>query len=63
MPSAEMTPQARKAALVARLRALQAEGLSHHAIAERLNAEGLPTLSGRGQWQRGTVGRLLAQAE
>jgi excisionase family DNA binding protein len=61
-PAAE-TPQARKAALVARFQALQAEGLSHQAIANRMNAEGVPTLTGRGQWQAGTVGKWLAQAE
>ena len=60
-PSAVETPQARKAALVARLQALHAEGLSSQAIADRLNAEGVPTLSGRGQWQRGTVANLLAE--
>jgi excisionase family DNA binding protein len=60
-PPADLTPQARKAALVSRLRAMQAQGLSHHAIATRLNAEGVPTLTGRGQWQKGTVGNLLAQ--
>jgi transcriptional regulator with XRE-family HTH domain len=62
-PAAEMTPQARKAALITRLQALQAEGLSTQAIANRLNTEGVPTISGRGQWQKGTVANLLAQAE
>jgi excisionase family DNA binding protein len=61
--SAADTPQARKAALVARLQALQAEGLSHQAIAKRLNDDGVPTISGRGQWQKGTISNLLAQAE
>ena len=62
-PSAVETPQARKAALLPRLQALQAEGLSTQAIANRLNAEGLPTLSGNGRWQKGTISTLLAQAE
>ncbi|MGH8066992.1 MAG: helix-turn-helix domain-containing protein [Candidatus Entotheonellia bacterium] len=57
------TPQARKAALLARIRALHQERLSAQAIATRLNQEGVPTISGRGQWQRGTVANLLAQAE
>jgi excisionase family DNA binding protein len=52
-----------KAALLQRLRALQAEGLSLQAIANRLNNEGVPTLSGKGRWQKGTIGNLLAQAE
>jgi hypothetical protein len=28
-----------------------------------LNAEGVPTLSGKGRWQKGTIGDLLAQVE
>jgi hypothetical protein len=49
--------------VLTRLRAMQAEGLSRQAIADRLNAEGTPTLSGRGQWQKGTIANLLAQVE
>jgi hypothetical protein len=30
-------------------------------IANQLNAEGVPTLSGRGTWKKGTVYDLLAQ--
>ena len=52
-----------KAALLNRLRAMQAEGLSLQAIANHLNKEGIPTLSGKGRWQKGTIGNLLAQAE
>jgi excisionase family DNA binding protein len=62
-PPADPTPQQREAALVARVRALHAEGLSSQAIANRFNTDGVPTLSGRGQWQKGTVANLLAQAE
>ena len=61
-PSAVETPQDRKAALLARLQALKAQGLSTQAMANRLNAEGLPTLSGRGEWKKGTVANLLAEA-
>jgi hypothetical protein len=50
-----------KAALLQRLQALQAEGLSLQKIADRLNNEGVPTLSGKGRWQKGTIGNLLAQ--
>jgi hypothetical protein len=50
-----------KAAVLQRLQAMQAEGLSLQKIADRLNNEGVPTLSGRGTWQKGTVGNLLAQ--
>ena len=52
----------RKAALVARLQAMKAQGLSLQAIANQLNAEGEPTLTHKGTWQKGTVGNLLAQA-
>ncbi len=52
-----------KAALLTRLRAMQAEGLSLQAIANQLNAEGVPTLSGKGRWQKGTISNLLAQTE
>jgi hypothetical protein len=52
-----------KVAVVHRLRAMQAEGLSHQAIANRLNNEGVPTLSGKGRWQKGTIGNLLAQIQ
>jgi hypothetical protein len=52
-----------KAAVLTRLRALQAEGLSLQAMADRLNDEGIPTLSGKGRWQKGTIGNLLAREE
>jgi len=48
-----------KAALVARLQQMRASGLSLSQIAGQLQAEGLPTLSGKGQWQKGTVDKLL----
>ena len=51
-----------KAALLIRLRAMKAEGSSLQAIANQLNAEGVPTLSGKGRWQKGTIANLLAQA-
>jgi Recombinase len=52
-----------RAALLQGLRAMQSEGLSLQAIAHQLNAEGVPTLSGKGRWQKGTIGNLLAQEE
>jgi hypothetical protein len=52
-----------KVAVLRRLRTMQAEGLSLQAIANRLNNEGVPTLSGKGRWQKGTIGHLLAQKE
>jgi Recombinase len=62
----EPPPPARpttKAVLLDRLRAMQAEGLSLQAMANRLNSEGVPTLSGKGRWQKGTIGKLLVQEE
>jgi hypothetical protein len=52
-------PSPDKAALVARLHQMRASGLSLSQIASQLQAEGLPTLSGKGQWQKGTVDKLL----
>ena len=46
-----------KAAVLQRLQAMQAEGLSLQKIADRLNHEGVPTLSGKGRWQKGTIGQ------
>lgn len=34
-------------------------GLSTQQIADHLNQEGIPTFSGRGQWQRGTISNLI----
>jgi hypothetical protein len=48
-----------KAAILQRLHALQAEGLTLQAMAERLNADGVPTLSGKGRWQKGTIANLF----
>ncbi len=58
-PTITPSSKTKKAELLKRLRAMQAEGLSLQAIANRLNAEGVPTLSGKGSWQKGTIGNLL----
>jgi len=60
-PSPPPASPERKAAVLQRLQALQAEGLSLQKIADRLNHEGVPTLSGKGKWQKGTIGNLLVQ--
>jgi hypothetical protein len=52
-----------RAAILHKLRTMHAEGFSHQAMADRFNTEGTPTLSGRGRWQKGTIGKLLARAE
>lgn len=51
-----------KEAALNRVLELSAEGLSHQQIAERLTAEGIPTMKG-GPWNRGTVGKWLKQAK
>jgi len=55
-------PIASKAEVLQRIRELKAESFSLQHIADRLNADGVPTISGRGKWQKGTIGHLLAQA-
>jgi hypothetical protein len=50
-----------KAAILTRLRTMQAEGLSLQAMANRLNSEGVPTLSHQGTWKKGTVYNLLKE--
>jgi Recombinase len=52
-----------KAVLLQRFQDMQAEGLSLQKIADRLNNEGVPTLSGKGRWQKGIISNLLAQTE
>jgi excisionase family DNA binding protein len=61
LPSQPKPRPEHKAAVLARLRELKAEGFSLQAIADRLNTEGVPTLSGRGKWQKGTIANLLAE--
>jgi hypothetical protein len=38
----------------------RAQRSSFRAIADQLNAEGVPTLSGKGSWQKGTISNLLS---
>jgi predicted flap endonuclease-1-like 5' DNA nuclease len=56
-----LSPQARKAAMVAQLRQMRGQGRSLQAIATQLNAEGVPTISGRGRWQAGTIANVLRE--
>jgi hypothetical protein len=56
-------PSPEKAALVARLRERRAQRLSMQQMANELNSEGVPTLSGKGMWQKGTVAKLLINRE
>jgi hypothetical protein len=52
-----------KAELMTWLHTLRAAGMSLQNMATELNARGVPTLSGKGRWQKGTIGKLLTQAE
>jgi hypothetical protein len=64
--SARATPASAspsKADLMIWLHTLRGAGMSLQDMANELNARGVPTLSGKGQWQKGTIGKLLAQAE
>jgi hypothetical protein len=49
--------------LVRWLRTLRESGMSLQTIANQLNAQGIPTFSGKGLWQKATIGHLLAQEE
>jgi excisionase family DNA binding protein len=60
-PAALAIPNTRTA-ILQRLQAMRAEGLSQQAMADRFNKEQIPTLSGRGRWQAGTIGKLLQGA-
>ena len=51
--------KADKATVVPWIRQLREAGLDSVQIAEQFQAEGVPTLSGRGEWQAGTVRKLL----
>jgi hypothetical protein len=53
-------PSPEKAAVVARLREMRAGGMSYGEIATQMQADGVPTLSRKGVWQKGTVAKLLA---
>ena len=48
---------------VAWIQALKAKGLTLDAIAQQLDADSVPTISGKGHWQKGTISNLLTQAE
>jgi hypothetical protein len=48
--------------VLTQIRRWQAEGLSLRAIAARLNADGVPTRSGQGQWYQSNLSRLLKRA-
>ena len=60
LPDAE--PTASGPGLLERIESMTAEGLSMAAIAERFNAAGTPTPSGRGIWKKSTVNNVKRKA-
>jgi len=54
--------KAEKATVMARLQQMHETGLNSTQIAMALQAEGIPTLKGTGQWHSGTVRKLLKAA-
>ncbi len=52
-------PLKRVAALSRRAKKLSAQGVSQKEIARRFNAEGIPTLSGIGQWHGSTIKHMI----
>jgi hypothetical protein len=48
--------------LIASIRALRARQVSFKEIAERLNQAGIPTLSGKGEWEEGMIPTILILA-
>src|SRR5882724_4140637 len=51
-----------KAAIIGRLQAMKAQGMSLKGMATQLNNEDVPTLSGKGTWAKGTILKLLRTA-
>jgi DNA invertase Pin-like site-specific DNA recombinase len=49
-------------ALLARIVAMKADGLSHRSIAAALTAEGVPTVRGGARWSPGSIGGFLTSA-
>lgn len=47
--------------LLAQIRLWQHEGMSLRKIAAKLNADGVPTRSGQGQWYQSNLSRMLAR--
>lgn len=62
-PAAGRPSAAHKGQVLARVAVWQREGLTINAMAQRLNEEGLPTLSGSGGWNRAALSKLLLRAK
>ena len=59
-PAVEAIPDRREAALAA-IHQLREQGLTYEKIARQLEAEKIPTISGRGRWRGQAVSKLLAE--
>jgi hypothetical protein len=58
-PEISNVPMLDRAGIIARIQhAIDEEHKTYQQIADELNAEGIPTFSGRGTWQKGNVGRF-----
>lgn len=53
------SPRTSHAEILPRLLAWRRDGVSGREMARRLNAEGRPTVTGRGHWTDGQIGRML----
>ena len=62
-PKPALRDDSEKDEIIAYICQLSSEGLSTRKIAERLTAEGLPTLTGRGNWHFAVVAKLLRAAK
>jgi hypothetical protein len=56
-------PLADKTAVLAQLDVWKRAGLSLQAMATQLNTANVPTFSGTGAWQKGTIGNLLTKRQ
>ena len=60
--SKKMAQARHDAAVLPRIRDLEAQGLSLRQVAEQLQEDGFPTPAGRGQWSYMAVQRILTRA-
>ena len=51
--------QLQKTILVDWIKSMKSQGVSYQNMAERLNAAGIPTLSGKGRWEQGMIPTVL----
>jgi hypothetical protein len=57
-PHSDNAENPRRSDIVERIKKMSSEGFSETKIADTFNKEGILTLSGRGEWQRGTIHKL-----